>query len=52
MCTVTENKTDESTSIIRIGIPYKVQVAANAVRKQLHNLKIDPILQSVFVSTG
>ena len=51
MCTVTENKTVENTSIIRIRLPFKDQVAANAVRKQLHNLRIDPILQPVFVST-
>lgn len=51
MCTVTENKTVENTSIIRIRLPFKDQVAANAVSKQLHNLRIDPILQPVFVST-
>ena len=42
---------DESTTV-RINLPFKDQVAANAVRNQLRDLshKIGPILQPVFVS--
>ena len=44
------NNDDGST--IRISLPFKDQVAANAVRKQLRDLshKIGPTLQPVFVS--
>ena len=40
------------SSTVRISLPFKDQVAANAVRKQLRDLshKIDPTLQPVFVS--
>ena len=42
----------EIFSIVRISLPFKDQVAANAVRKQLRDLshKIGPTLQPVFVS--
>ena len=46
-----ERNTDES-SIVRISLPFKDQVSANAVRRQLRDLshKIGPTLQPVFVS--
>ena len=46
----TESNDDSST--VRITLPFKDQVAANADRKQLRDLshKIGPILQPVFVS--
>ena len=48
--TVVRNNDDSST--VRISLPFKDQVAANAVRKQLRDLshKIGPTLQPVFVS--
>ena len=47
----TESNNDDSNTV-RISLPFKDQVAANAVRKQLRDLshKIGPILQPVFVS--
>ena len=46
------NKTEsnDDCSTVRISPPFKDQVAANAVRKQLRDLsiKIGPILQPVF----
>ena len=49
-----ERNNDDSThcSSVRISLPFKDQVAANAVRKQLRDLshKIGPTLQPVFVS--
>ena len=46
-----ERNTDNG-STVRISIPFKDQVAANAVRRQLRDLshKIGPTLQPVFVS--
>ena len=46
-----ERNTDNS-STARISIPFKDQVAANAVQRQLCDLrhKIGPTLQPVFVS--
>ena len=46
-----ERNTDDS-STVRISLPFKDQVAANAVRKRLRDLshKIGPTLQPVFVS--
>ena len=46
-----ERNTDDS-STVRISLPFKDQVAANAVRKQLGDLscKVLPTLQPVFVS--
>ena len=43
---------NDDSSTIRISLPFKNQVAANVVRKQLRNLshKIGPTLQPVFVS--
>ena len=48
---IAEKNTDES-STVRISLPFKDQVAVNAVRKQLHDFsrKILPILQPIFVS--
>ena len=48
--TVVRNNDDSST--VRISLPFKDQVAANAVRRQLRDLshKIGPTLQPVFVS--
>ena len=48
--TVVRNNGDSST--VRISLPFKDQVAAKAVRKQLSDLshKIGPTLQPVFVS--
>ena len=45
-------KKTESSCKIRISLPFKDQVAANAVRKQFRDLshKIGPTLQPVFVS--
>ena len=45
-----ERNTDES-NIVRISLPFKDQVSANAVRRQWRDLsnKIGPTLQSVFV---
>ena len=45
-------RNNDDSSIIRISLPFKDQVAANAVRKQLRDLshKIGPTLQPVFVS--
>jgi len=45
------NITDES-NIVRISLPFKDQVSASAVRRQLRDLshKISPTLQPVFVS--
>ena len=45
-----ERNNDSGT--VRISLPFKDQVAANAVRKQLLDLshKIGPTLQPVFVS--
>ena len=45
-----ERNNDDSSSV-RISLPFKDQVAANAVRKQLRDLshKIGPTLQPVFV---
>ena len=46
-----ESNNDDS-STVRISLPFKDQVAANAVRKQLRDLshKIGPTLQPVFLS--
>ena len=46
-----ERNSDES-SIVRISLPFKYQVAANAVRKQLRHLsyKIGATLQPVSVN--
>ena len=43
---------NDDSNTVRISLPFKDQVAAYAVRKQLHNLKhkIGPTLQPVFVS--
>ena len=43
---------NDDSSTVRISLPFKDQVAANVVRKQLHDLsfKIGPTLQPVFVS--
>ena len=48
---ISERNTDES-NIVRISLPFKDQVSANAVRRQLRDLsnKISPTLQPVFVS--
>ena len=45
-------ESNDVSSTVRISLPFKDQVAANAVRKQLSDLshKIGPILQPVFVS--
>ncbi|XP_073227542.1 uncharacterized protein [Porites lutea] len=45
-------RNNDDSSIVRISLPFKDQVAANAVRKQLRDLshKIGPTLQPVFVS--
>ena len=45
-------RNNDDSSIIRISLPFKDQVAANAVRKQLRDVsyKIGPTLQPVFVS--
>ncbi|CAH3134638.1 unnamed protein product [Porites lobata] len=45
-------RNNDDSSTVRISIPFKDQVAANAVRKQLRDLshKIGPTLQLVFVS--
>ena len=45
-------KKTESSCKIRISLPFKDQVAANAVRKQFRDIshKIGPTLQPVFVS--
>ena len=45
-------ESNDVSSTVRISLPFKDQVAANAVRKQLRDLshKIGPILQPVFVS--
>ena len=49
---IAEKKNPEENSTVRISLPFKDQVAANAVRKQLRDFshKILPILQPVFVS--
>ena len=48
---IAEKNTNKS-STVRISLPFKDQVAVNAVRKQLRDFshKILPILQPVFVS--
>ena len=48
---IAERNTDES-NIVRITLPFKDQVSANAVRRQLRDLshKIGPTLQPVFIS--
>ena len=45
-------RNNDDSSTVRISLPFKDQVAANAVRKQLHDLshKIGSTLQPVFVS--
>ena len=45
-------RNNDDSSTVRISLPFKDQVAANAVRKQLRDLshKIGPTLQPVFVS--
>jgi len=45
-------RNNDDSSTVRISLPFKDQVAANAVRKQLRDLShnIGPILQPVFVS--
>ena len=45
-------RNNDDSSIVRISLPFKDQVAANAVPKQLRDLshKIGPTLQPVFVS--
>ena len=47
----TGRNVDES-NIIRINLPFKDQVSANSVRRQLHDLsnKVGLLLQPVFVS--
>ena len=46
-----ERNTDDN-STVRISLPFKDQVAADAVRKQSHDVshKILPALQPIFVS--
>ena len=46
------DRNNDDSSTVRISLPFKDQVAANAVRKQLRDLshKIGPTLQPVFVS--
>ena len=48
---VAERNTDHS-NIVRISLPFKDQVSANAVQRRLRDLsnKIGPTLQPVFVS--
>ena len=48
---ISERNADES-NIVRISLPFKDQVSAIAVRRQLRDLsnKIGPTLQPVFVS--
>ena len=48
---IAERITDKS-NIVRISLPFKDQVSANAVRRQLRDLshKIGPTLQPVFIS--
>ena len=48
----TAESNNDDSRIVRISLPFKDQVAANAVRKQLRDLshKIGPTLQPVFVS--
>ena len=43
-------RNNDDSSIIRISLPFKDQVATNAVRKQLRDLshKIGPTLQPVY----
>ena len=43
---------NDDSSTVRISLPFKDQVAANVVRKQLHDLsfKISPTLKPAFVS--
>ena len=50
--TNTAERNNDDSSTVRISLPFKDQVAANAVRKQLRDLshKIGPTLQPVFVS--
>ena len=45
-------RNNEDSSSVRVSLPFKDQVAANTVRKQLRDLshKIGPTLQPVFVS--
>ena len=45
-------RNNDDSSTIRISLPFKDQVATNAVRKKLRGLnhKIGPTLQPVFVS--
>ena len=45
-------RNNDDSGTVRISLPFKDQVAANAVRKQLRDLshKIGPTLQPVFVS--
>ena len=47
-----ERNNDDSCTVRILGLPFKDQVLANAVRKQLRDLshKISPTLQPVFVS--
>ena len=49
---IAKKKKTEENSTVRISLPFKDQVAENAVRKQLRDFshKILPILQPVFVS--
>ena len=51
-CIPEKTESNDDSSTVRISLPFKDQVAANAVRKQLRDLshKIGPILQPVFVS--
>ena len=51
-CQGTENQGLTESKNVFYSLPFKDQVAANAVRKQLHDFshKIGPILQPVFVS--
>ena len=46
---ITERNTDDSSTVITSRLPFKDQVVANAVRKQLRDLshKIGPVLQPV-----
>ena len=48
----TAERNNDGSRTVRIGLPFKDQVAANAVQKQLCDLshKIGPTLQPVFLS--
>ena len=52
VCTVVQIVRSIRPFIVRINVPFKDHVSANAVRRQLRELsnKIGPTLQPVFVS--